>query len=126
MTKPIRHYARSDTDSLSIRSVDMPNRQTAWIIDDDESRCLDTRTTYASKAMALKALADHRLLVASYTILWDSDTDENLGPATPEQAKASASEPSGEGLILIDDKGDVVTPGSWTAQQPGVRRVYVG
>lgn len=55
--------------------------------------------------------------------LCDSDTGEDLGPATSQQAEASAR--TVEGHILIDTDGDIVEPGSWASQQPGVRRVYV-
>lgn len=52
--------------------------------------------------------------------LIDSDTAEEIGPATREQAKASASTGSPEGHILIDADGGVVAE-----RGPGVRRVYV-
>lgn len=56
--------------------------------------------------------------------LHDSDTDELIGTATP--AQIDASDAAGDtGHILIDTDGDVVSPGTWAAQQPGVRRVWV-
>lgn len=55
--------------------------------------------------------------------LYDSDTAELIGPATTAQIEASMA--TDEGHILIDSDGDVVTDGTWAAQQPGVRRVYV-
>lgn len=55
--------------------------------------------------------------------LHDSDTGEMLGPATNAQVDASLAELDGH--ILIDADGDVVLEGTWPAQQPGVRRVYV-
>lgn len=57
--------------------------------------------------------------------LHDSDTGELIGTATP--AQIDASDGAGDtGHILIDADGDVVTVGTWAAQQPGVHRVYVG
>jgi hypothetical protein len=56
--------------------------------------------------------------------LHDGDTGADLGAATPAQIVASlADEPYG--IILVDADGDVVSPGTWAAQQPGVRSVYV-
>lgn len=56
--------------------------------------------------------------------LFDSDTAELIGPATEAQIAASLA--AGEtGHILIDADGDVIEPGTWAAQQPGVRKVYV-
>lgn len=57
--------------------------------------------------------------------LHDSDTGELIGTATP--AQIDASDAAGDtGHILVDADGDVVTVGTWAAQQSGVRRVYVG
>ena len=54
----------------------------------------------------------------------DSDTGEMIGDATVDQI--DASDLAGDtGHILIDADGDVVSPGTWAAQQSGVRRVYV-
>lgn len=55
----------------------------------------------------------------------DFDTVEvDAGPATPEQIAASdADQPCG--FIRVDDRGDVVEPGSWDDQRPGVRTCYV-
>lgn len=54
----------------------------------------------------------------------DSDTNEViLTTATPEQWWASQA--NDEGHILIDAQGRVVVEGTWAAQQPGVRKVYV-
>ena len=55
--------------------------------------------------------------------LRDSDSGEDLGPATSQQARESAR--TVEGHILVDADGHVVEPGSWAAQQPGIRRVWV-
>lgn len=56
--------------------------------------------------------------------LFDADTAERIGDATDAQVAASlAAKP--DGGILIDADGDVVIDGTWPAQQPGVRRVYV-
>lgn len=56
--------------------------------------------------------------------LYDSDTTEDLGPATPEQVAASdESAYNGQlGHILIDTDGDVVPDGSQTSGS--ARRVY--
>ena len=61
-----------------------------------------------------------------YTLM-DDRTSDPIGPATAEQVEASlASDERGEyGLILIDAAGVVVYDGTWEAQQPGVRTVYV-
>jgi len=54
----------------------------------------------------------------------DSDTGELVwSSATPQQWWASQATDGGH--ILIDADGDVTTPGSWAAQQPGVRKVCV-
>ena len=76
-------------------------------------------------------LPDHRLIVGRHGVeldgdiepdcgtLMDSDTADEIGPATREQRDASrAAGP--EGHILIDDAGDVVAE-----RGEGVRRVYV-
>jgi hypothetical protein len=56
--------------------------------------------------------------------LHDSDTGDRIGCATVDQIDASYR--AGDtGEILIDTDGDVVSSGSWAAQQPGVRKVYV-
>jgi len=56
--------------------------------------------------------------------LLDSDTNEViLTTATPEQWWASQATDAGH--ILVDADGDVVDPGTWAAQQPGVRSAYV-
>lgn len=56
--------------------------------------------------------------------LHDSDTGELIGTATA--AQIDASDGAGHtGHILIDTDGDVVTVGTWAAQQPGIRRVWV-
>jgi hypothetical protein len=53
-----------------------------------------------------------------------ADTDEVIGEATPAQIEASLA--AGDtGIILIDADGDVIDDGTWAAQQPGVRRVWV-
>lgn len=54
--------------------------------------------------------------------LYDYDNAEDLGVATAEQIAACDNAP-GE-VILIDADGDVIAPGSWDAQQRGVRSVY--
>lgn len=56
--------------------------------------------------------------------LFDADTAEKIGPATPEQTEASFAA-GYTGIILVDVDGDVVIDGTWSAQQPGVRSVYV-
>jgi hypothetical protein len=59
--------------------------------------------------------------------LYDANTAEPIGPATPEQVAAcdaAALENDGSGVFLIDADGDPVADGSWDAAQPGVRRVY--
>ena len=56
--------------------------------------------------------------------LHDADTADKIGPATVEQTEASLA--AGDtGVILIDADGDVIEPGTWAAQQPGTRKVYV-
>lgn len=59
--------------------------------------------------------------------LFDADTDEDLGLATPEQVDASdESDANGEeGIILIDKDGDVITEQAATRIPNTVtRRVY--
>ncbi len=54
----------------------------------------------------------------------DSDTNQVIWTtATLEQWWASQA--TDEGHILVDADGRVVQPGTWEAQQPGVRKVYV-
>lgn len=59
----------------------------------------------------------------AYT-LHDYLTGERLGTATPAQVEASLAADD-EGVIMIDADGNVITPGTWAAQQPGTRSVYV-
>jgi len=55
--------------------------------------------------------------------LYDADTNDRIAPATDDQIEASAA--AGEtGIILVDSDGTVLTPGTWAAEQPGVRHVY--
>jgi hypothetical protein len=56
--------------------------------------------------------------------LFAAETDRLIGPATPAQITASLDADE-TGWILIDADGDVVHDGSWSAQQTGVRTVYV-
>lgn len=56
--------------------------------------------------------------------LFDYATGDKIGPATPEQIAASL-DAGDTGAILIDADGTVIADGSWEAQQPGVRTVYV-
>lgn len=56
--------------------------------------------------------------------LYDYTTGTAIGPATAEQIEASA-EAGDTGAIFIDADGDVAAAGSWAAQQPGTRTVYV-
>lgn len=56
------------------------------------------------------------------------DEDKNDVPATTEQAAASdaaAAKDGGAGIILVDEDGDVVTPGSWDAQHGVTFRAWV-
>lgn len=53
-------------------------------------------------------------------VLMDSDTADEIGPATREQSEASRGTGTAEGHILIDESGAVVAE-----RGPGVRRVYV-
>ena len=56
--------------------------------------------------------------------LFDANTADKIGPATPEQIEASLA--AGDtGTILVDADGNVVADGSWEHQQPGVRTAYV-
>jgi hypothetical protein len=78
----------------------------------------------------LHAITDEAFfaIVASATTtgadLMDADTGDKIGAATPAQIEASLA--AGDtGIILIDADGDVVDDGTWAAQQPGVRRVWV-
>lgn len=57
--------------------------------------------------------------------LFDAETGDLIGHATVDQVSATIDDAGDTGIILIDADGDVVTPGGWAAQQPGVRRVYV-
>ncbi len=58
--------------------------------------------------------------------LVDYWTGEELRVATREQVLAAVrSKNDMTGTILIDADGDVVTEGTWEAQQPGVRTVWV-
>lgn len=68
----------------------------------------------------------NRLVEVPWTTfrLFDGDTTDEIGPATAAQIEASLA--AGDtGLILIDGDGDVVEDGTWAAQQPGVRKVFV-
>lgn len=56
--------------------------------------------------------------------LIDSETGCHIGAATPAQIEASDNA-GPEGHILIGADGDVVQPGTWAANQPGTRKVYV-
>ena len=53
--------------------------------------------------------------------LYDADTAEPIGPATPEQVAASDAA-GDEGIILVDGDSDVVAPGGFGAEQ--ARRCY--
>ena len=56
--------------------------------------------------------------------LYDAETGELIEPATPEQVEASeAAGP--DGVILINEAGDVVHPGDREATLGGCRKVYV-
>jgi uncharacterized protein YuzE len=58
--------------------------------------------------------------------LYDADTDNPIGPATPEQVAASyADDNTDNGAILIDRDGNVIGPDTWDAQETGTRKVYV-
>lgn len=60
--------------------------------------------------------------------LFDSRTGEKIGPATADQIDESlgaAEVDGGFGGILIDADGNVIADGTWAAQQPGVRAVFV-
>lgn len=59
------------------------------------------------------------------SILLDANTNDVVDGVelTAELVQASAGAPGG--IILIDKDGDVAPTGSWNAQQPGVRQVYV-
>lgn len=65
-------------------------------------------------------------LTSNSATLYDYDTGEDLGPATPEQHAASnaMAELYGTGAFLIDAEGRVTRDGTWDAQQPGVRVVF--
>lgn len=66
---------------------------------------------------------EHTMTTTTTHDLYDYDTSERIGTATPEQI--AACDAAGEaGAILIDADGDVIAQGSWDAQQPGVRTVY--
>lgn len=59
--------------------------------------------------------------------LYDAETGEDLGVATPAQSAASERAmvyDSGRGHILVDSDGNVIEPSSWDAQQAGVRTVF--
>jgi hypothetical protein len=59
--------------------------------------------------------------------LFDADTGDDLGPATPEQVAASNRSERREatGIIVIDGDGDVVEPGSFFDRpECRNRRVY--
>lgn len=64
------------------------------------------------------------VLAEDRATLYDFETGEPIGPATTFQTAASFMA-GPEGHILIDADGDVVEPGTWAAQQPGTRKVYV-
>lgn len=59
--------------------------------------------------------------------LYDADTAELIGPATPAQIEASTeADDAGQcGIILVDADGDPIDPSSWDARQPGTRKAYV-
>lgn len=56
--------------------------------------------------------------------LYDADTAELIGPATPAQHDRSnhAEAVTGTGIILIDEDGDVVDGAAW--YRGALRRVY--
>ncbi|HLZ36829.1 MAG TPA: hypothetical protein VKP64_03530 [Mycobacteriales bacterium] len=60
-----------------------------------------------------------------YGTLYDADTAEPLGPATPEQ-RAAGDAAGGAGTFRIDGAGNVILDEAAAARAPQpVRRVYV-
>jgi len=57
--------------------------------------------------------------------LYDLATGEEIGAATDAQCSASMDADNVNGAFLIDCDGNIVEVGSWEAQQPGVRSVFV-
>ena len=45
--------------------------------------------------------------------LFDADTNDYLGGATEEQSRASFADTTGTGIILIDQDGNPIAPGTW-------------
>lgn len=61
--------------------------------------------------------------------LYDYDSGQDLGLATPAQVQASekaANTDGGAGVILVNSEGTVISDGSWDAQQPGVVTAWTG
>lgn len=54
-----RHYGRGD-DGLSVRSIDLPDGRTGWVIDNAAVDYLDTRHPFATRRAALESLEDLR------------------------------------------------------------------
>jgi hypothetical protein len=58
----------------------------------------------------------------------DADTGDLIGPASPAHIAAgrtAEAKDGGAGLFLVDAELRQVAAGTWAADQPGVRRVYV-
>lgn len=84
----------------------------------------DGHITDAAESLAFGALMTDGPWWVRGTLV-DCWSDDELGPATPEQIAAAAKTKTMTGCILIDADGDVVSEGSWAASQPGVRTVWV-
>jgi hypothetical protein len=53
-------YGRSTIDALCVRSIDLPDGKTGWIIDDTEWSVLDTRESFPTRRGAMVALRERR------------------------------------------------------------------
>lgn len=111
-----RDFRNADRWTRSAAVVEMRETNDSWV----PSVIVWQRE--ASGPKPASTLGD--LLDVVSPLLYDAETNEPIGPATSEQIAASLSaKPTGG--ILVDRDGDVVEEGSWAAQQPGVRTVYV-
>ena len=62
--------------------------------------------------------------MTDYTDLYDADTAELIGPATPAQIAASLAADEEGGLIHIDADGDVIARRDWLPEYGPIRMVY--
>lgn len=107
-------------EEMIVGPSDAPeNTNLGWIAEGDP----DAQDEFAFEPPDFPIANEAGLRTAAYD-LYDIETGEKIGPATQDQIDASLAA-GDEGGIVIDSDGDVVDDGSWGAQQPGSRKVYV-